>query len=66
MLMKLTTGVDFINYAQLLHKMTPEKQKNTVKLSVFFALSGSAGEKAALKMLMKLTLARGRQKMRQL
>ncbi len=32
-----------------------QKHKNTVKLSVFFALLGSALVKAALKMLMKLT-----------
>jgi len=33
----------------------PKSAKKTVKLSVFFALLGSAGVKAACEMLMKLT-----------
>jgi len=40
---------------QLLQAKILKVQKNTGKLSVFFALLGSAGVKAALKMLMKLT-----------
>jgi hypothetical protein len=43
-------------YELLLRVQIPKSQKNTVKLSVFFALSGSACIKAACKMLVKLTL----------
>jgi len=42
-------------YQQLLHAKIPKVQKKRVKLSVFFALSGSECAKAACKTLMKLT-----------
>jgi hypothetical protein len=42
-------------YEQLLRTQIPKVQKNTVKLSVFFALLGSACVKAAHKMLVKST-----------
>jgi len=55
MLMKLTPRVvDFTNILQT----DPKSTKNTVELSVFFALLGSAHAKASLRMLMKLTLDR--------
>jgi len=41
---------------QLLHSQIPKAQKKTVKLSVFFMLSGSSLKKAARRMLVKLTL----------
>jgi hypothetical protein len=46
-----------VNFTHVLEQLLQAKilkvQKNTGKLSVFFALLGSAGVKAALKMLMK-------------
>ncbi len=52
----LRRGVNFINIlpAAFMHA-DPKSAKNTVKLSIFFALLGSAGAKAACRMLMKLT-----------
>jgi hypothetical protein len=54
-LMKLSPGVNFINFLQaaFMHA-DPKSTKNTVKLPVFFALSGSVCAKAARRMLMKL------------
>jgi len=58
MLMKLTTGVDFINVLRAAFAHTdPKSPKKTDNLNVFFALLGSARTKAALRMLMKLALA---------
>jgi len=56
MLMKLTPGVNFTNiiWAAFTHA-DPQSAKKTVKLSVFFALSGSAHAKAGRKTMMKLT-----------
>jgi len=49
-------GVNFINVLRAAFALAdPESAKKTVKLSVFFALSGSALAKAAPKMLLKLT-----------
>ncbi len=49
-------GVNFINILQAAFmKIDPKSAKNSVKLSVFFALLGSASINAARKMLMKLT-----------
>jgi len=42
-------------FKQLLHSQIPKLQKNKVKLSVFFLVSGYLCTKAACKMLMKLT-----------
>jgi hypothetical protein len=47
--MKLTPGVNF-------HFADAKSAKKTAKLSIFFALLGSARTKAAHRMLMKLTL----------
>jgi len=49
-------GVNFINVlgAAFAYK-DPESAKNSVKLSVFFGLSGSARAKAVPRTLMKLT-----------
>jgi len=50
------SGVNFINVLQAAFTLAdPESAKKTVKSSSFFALSGSAGVKAARIMLMKLT-----------
>jgi len=55
-LMKLTSGLNFIN---VLHTAftngDPKNIKKTVKLSIFLTLLGSASVKAARRMLMKLT-----------
>jgi hypothetical protein len=59
MLMKLTTGVNFINiFCQALTHAYPKSTKNTDDLTVFFALLGSALVKAALEMFVKLTTGR--------
>jgi len=51
-----TTGVNFINVLQAAFVLAdPKSAKETVKLSVFFALLGSALAKAAHKTLVKLT-----------
>jgi len=50
-------GVNFINVLRAAFTQPdPKSAKNTIKLSVFFALLGSACIKTAQKMLMKLTL----------
>ncbi len=52
----LTPGVNFINVLRAaLTRADPESAKNTVKLSVFFPLLGSASVKAACRTLMILT-----------
>jgi len=52
MLMNLTAGVNFINILQAAFTSAdPPKAKNTVKLSVFFALLGSSPVKDVSKML---------------
>jgi len=57
MLMKLTPGVNFVNVLRAAFRRADSKSaKKTVKLSVFFALLGSAFEKAAQRTLMKLTV----------
>ncbi len=49
-------GVNFSNVLRTAFTLAdPKSAKKTVKLSVFFALSGSARVKAAHRMLMKLT-----------
>jgi len=51
---------NFINLLRAAFACTDLKNaKKTVKLSVFFALLGSAHTKAACRTLMELTLARG-------
>jgi len=51
-----TSGVNFINALQAAFTSSdPERAKNTIKLSIFLALSGSASVKASRRMLMKLT-----------
>jgi len=56
MLVKLTPGVNFINVLQApFMRLDPESAKNTDGLTVFFALLGSACEKAASRKVMKLT-----------
>ncbi len=56
--MKLTKGVNLTNILQAAFtRADPESAKNTVKLSVFFALLESASTNAARKMLMKLILS---------
>ena len=56
MLMKLTTGVNFINILQAAFAHAdPKSVKNTDNLTVFLALSRSPCIKVASKMLMKLT-----------
>jgi len=53
--MELTSGVNFINVLQAAFTSDdPKTQKNTVKLSVFFALLGSACIKTVHKALVKL------------
>jgi len=55
MLMKLTTGVDFINVLLTAFTLKDHKsaKRSPVKLSVFLALLGSAHVKATRNMLMK-------------
>ncbi len=49
------TGFNFTNVLQAAFMCTdPESTNKTAKLSVFFALSGSAGAKAPCRMLMEL------------
>jgi len=56
MLVKLPPGVNFLNILQADFKfLDPESAKKTVKLSVIFALLGSASAKTARRMLVKLT-----------
>jgi hypothetical protein len=51
-----TSGVNFINVLRAAFICAdPKRTKNTVKLSVFFVLLGSSCEKAAHRLLMKLT-----------
>jgi len=59
LLMKLTQGVNFIMfYLQLLLVKIPKAQNNSQVINVFFfLLLGSACIKAAIKMLVKLTLS---------
>jgi len=53
---KMSPGVIFINVLQAAFTHAdPESGKKTVKFSVFFTLSGSEHEKAADRILMKLT-----------
>jgi len=55
MLKKSTSGVNFINILQAaIMCADPESTKKTVKLSVFFALSGSGQAKAAHRTLIKV------------
>ncbi len=52
--MKLSPGVNFINVLLTAFAFEdPKSTKNTDNLNGFFALSGSAGVKAACRMLMK-------------
>jgi hypothetical protein len=52
----VTQEVNFINVLQAAFTLQdPESAKKTVKLSVFFALLGSARAKATRRTLMKLT-----------
>ncbi len=56
MLVKLTTGLNFINIlSTTFTRADPKSIKKTVKLSIFITLSGSMSVKAAHKMLVKLT-----------
>jgi len=58
--MKLTTpDVNFINVQAAFACTDPKCTKKTVKLSVFFALLGSASVKAVHRMLMKLSPSPG-------
>ncbi len=57
MLMKFTSGVNFINVTQA---KIPKAQNDTDDLTIFYALLGSAHVKAPHKMLMQLTSGRGR------
>jgi len=51
----LQAGVNFIHILRALYmRQDPESAKKTVKLSIFFALSGSACTKGARRTLMKL------------
>jgi len=51
-----TSGVNFIDVLHIAFTIAdPKSAKKTVKLSVFFELSGSVWAKAALETLMKLT-----------
>jgi len=60
MLVKLSPGVNFINVLQAAFACAdPKSVKKTVKLSIFFALLGSAREKAIRRTLTKLTPGRG-------
>ncbi len=54
-----TFMVDFINIllAQIFYKQSSQWHKKTLMKECLFALLGSAGVKAARKMLMKLTLS---------
>ncbi len=57
-LMQERSRVNFINVLQAAFaRSDPKDAKKTVKLTVSIALSGSAGKKAAHRMLMKLTPA---------
>jgi len=54
--MKLTAGLNFINVLPTAFTCAdPKTVKKTVKLSIFFTLSGSMSIKAVRKMLVKLT-----------
>ncbi len=60
MLVKLSPGVNFINVLQAAFAHAdPKSVKETIKLSVFFALLGSASVKATRRTLIKLTPGRG-------
>jgi hypothetical protein len=53
--MHLRLGVNFINVLQAAFAQAdPKRAKKTDNLTVFYVLSGSAGTKAARRMLMKL------------
>jgi len=55
-ILHLLSGLNFINVlCTALMRADPKSIKKTVKLSIFFKLSGSTGIKAARKMLLKLT-----------
>ncbi len=57
MLLNLTAGVNFINILQAsFASADPKRAKNTVNLSVFFALLGSSNVKDVSKMLTNLTI----------